>query len=111
MKPLKFKRVTKDWHKADEMIADAMVAAWMHHIKRLDAKIEQQAKQIKQLETATAFPFKYRGVWKQGPYRMNESATYKGCLWIALVSTETKPGESRHWQLAVKAGRDGKDAR
>jgi Mg2+ and Co2+ transporter CorA len=77
-------------------------------IEQLLTRLERELETTK---TATAFPFKYLGVWKQGAYRMNEAVTHKGCMWIALVSTEARPGDGKTWQLCVKAGRDGKDAK
>jgi hypothetical protein len=94
-------------HTANHERVDVVSAALRVRIKDLEQLVSQHEKEI---ETVTAFPFRYCGVFKQGKsYRMNESVTFRGALWIALISTETKPGESRHWQLAVKAGRDAKD--
>lgn len=54
----------------------------------------------------------YRGVYKSSTaYEEGDTVTYGGSVWYALRSTAATPGgESRDWRLAVKAGRDGRDA-
>jgi integrin beta 3 len=53
-----------------------------------------------------------RGVWKEGGYQAGDAVTWRGSLWIAQRETAAKPDEaSSDWRLAVKRGRDGKDAR
>jgi hypothetical protein len=52
-----------------------------------------------------------RGVYKTGEtYQPMNVATFGGSLWIAQEETAAKPGESKAWRLAVKCGRDGRDA-
>lgn len=52
-----------------------------------------------------------RGVYKPGEtYQPMNVATFGGSLWIAQEETNAKPGESKAWRLAVKCGRDGRDA-
>ena len=53
-----------------------------------------------------------RGVYKAGQaHDAGDAVTYGGSLWIAQADTTASPGgESRDWRLAVKRGRDGKDA-
>jgi hypothetical protein len=52
-----------------------------------------------------------RGVYKAGEaYPKGSGATWGGSYWIAQKDTETKPGDGDDWRLAVKKGRDGKDA-
>lgn len=51
-------------------------------------------------------------VWKTGKsYEQGDGVTYGGQYYIAQRDTEAVPGESPDWRLAVKRGRDGKDAR
>lgn len=51
------------------------------------------------------------GVWKEGDaYEAGDGATFGGSFWIAQKNTDDKPGTSESWRLAVKKGRDGKDA-
>ena len=54
----------------------------------------------------------YRGVFKDGTsYSQGDVVTFGGSAWVAKEDTTTKPEASAAWQLAVKRGRDGKDAR
>jgi hypothetical protein len=58
---------------------------------------------------------KYHGVWLEGAsYREGDVVTWGGSVFIAREATTAKPGaataQSRAWTLAVKAGRDGRDA-
>jgi hypothetical protein len=55
----------------------------------------------------------YRGVFRDGDqYDGGDAVTYGGSLWVALRATTTKPGDgSPDWRLAVKKGRDGRDAK
>lgn len=70
---------------------------------------------IKELEDRLDKPaLAYAGVYQRAlDYRRGQAVTYKGSLYIALEAAEPGqiPGESAPWQLAVRAGRDGKDAR
>ncbi len=52
-----------------------------------------------------------RGVWQQQTYVPGDVVTRSGSIYIAQVDTETRPGESKDWRLAVKHGRDGKDGK
>lgn len=52
-----------------------------------------------------------RGVYKAGQeYAKGDAVTWGGSLWIAQKETSAKP-EGGDWRLAVKRGRDGKDAK
>lgn len=52
-----------------------------------------------------------RGVWKEGEYDAGDGVTWGGSWWIAQRSTSAKPDSpDSGWRLAVKKGRDGKDA-
>lgn len=68
-------------------------------------------------EEEKSFTFKWptvidRGVWKQGQvYNPGDAVTWAGSLWIAQKETTAKPDGGEDWRLAVKRGRDGKDAR
>ena len=55
----------------------------------------------------------YRGVFREGDqYDGGDAVTFGGSLWVALCATTTKPGDgSPDWRLAVKKGRDGRDAK
>ncbi|WP_293676079.1 hypothetical protein [uncultured Phenylobacterium sp.] len=52
-----------------------------------------------------------RGVHKDGEaYELGDAVTFGGQLWIAQGPTTEKPGGNDAWRLAVRKGRDGKDA-
>lgn len=54
---------------------------------------------------------RYRGVYQPAEtYAKGNLATYDGSLWACIADDPGKPGVSG-WQLAVKKGRDGADAR
>lgn len=52
---------------------------------------------------------KYCGVFQRAlDYKRGSLVTFEGSAWCALVDTREVPGKSDAWQLAVKAGRDGR---
>jgi hypothetical protein len=51
-----------------------------------------------------------RGVWREGEYQKGDGVTWAGSFWIAQETTNQKPEGGKGWRLAVKRGRDGKDA-
>lgn len=54
----------------------------------------------------------FEGVYQEGKtYQTGQLATWAGATWHCNEETTTKPGESKHWTLMVKRGRDGKDGR
>ena len=55
----------------------------------------------------------YRGVWRDDQdYQRGDTVTWAGSLWHCDVDkTSEKPdGSEKHWTLAAKRGRDGKEA-
>ncbi|WP_338722378.1 hypothetical protein [Devosia sp. XK-2] len=72
-----------------------------------------EALQAKVIEIEAA-GIKFAGVWQRAQsYERGAIVTSAGSAWVALkeVPEGTVPGQSpEHWQLMVKAGRDGKDA-
>ena len=55
---------------------------------------------------------KYFGTWKaDNEYDEGAVVTHDGSGFIAKKSTREKPGASDSWQLFVKRGKDGRDAR
>lgn len=58
----------------------------------------------------------YCGVWsdqRAGGFQRGDVVTWDGCCWVALKDTTARPANgsgSADWQLAVKKGRDGRDA-
>lgn len=55
----------------------------------------------------------YKGVFVDGnEYRTADAVTWDGSLWFAMRDTGLKPGNGNaDWKMAVKKGRDGKDAK
>lgn len=54
----------------------------------------------------------YRGVWTEKEYQRGDMVTWAGSVWHAEKATSTKPDTpDGGWKLAVKRGRDGKDAK
>ena len=53
-----------------------------------------------------------RGVWdEQRAYDCGDAVTCEGAVWIAQApSSKMRPGTTDAWRLAVKRGRDGRDA-
>jgi hypothetical protein len=51
------------------------------------------------------------GVWISGAYEPGNAVSKGGSLWIAQRQTTDAPGASDAWRLAVKRGRDGRDAK
>lgn len=53
----------------------------------------------------------YRGVYREGTYAKGDTVTWAGSLWYCDVAetTEKPDGSAKHWTLAAKKGRDGKD--
>ena len=68
-------------------------------------------------EDKKEFPLRFgswtdRGVYKADTaYQAGDGVTWGGSFWIAQRETSDKPETSDAWRLAVKRGRDGKDAR
>jgi hypothetical protein len=55
----------------------------------------------------------YRDVWSADTkYHVGDVVTYAGSMWVAkVINNAVKPGDSAGvWRLAVKRGRDGRDA-
>lgn len=52
-----------------------------------------------------------RGAYRSGEsYGKGDAVSYGGSLWIAQRAATQRPGEGDEWRLAVKKGRDGRDA-
>ena len=69
--------------------------------------MEKRMAVIEQRSIADLFTEAYKGVWRPGDdHPKGALITDRGSLWIALAQTNSRPGESPHWQLCVKSGRD-----
>lgn len=68
--------------------------------------------EIAELRSKGGSGLDYRGVWSPGvSYPCGTAATWEGSLFISREPTDRKPGtDNSGWQLAVKRGRDGRDA-
>ena len=54
---------------------------------------------------------RYRGVYDISMmYEAGDFATYDGSAWHCQRPTTDKPGTSDAWQLAIKRGKNGRDA-
>jgi len=52
-----------------------------------------------------------KGIYRDGTgYDAGDGVTWAGSFWIAQENTAEKPDSGKGWRLAVKRGRDGKDA-
>jgi len=64
---------------------------------------------IQEIKTATVLD---TGVWKDGTtYVPGDGVTLGGSFFIAQAQTNTKPGQSTDWRLAIRAGRDAREQR
>jgi hypothetical protein len=85
----------------DEDRLELMRALSLFVQERVDIAIERRMKD-----------FAYKGVYENGTkYVRGNFVTKGGSVWACLQNTSQVPGESADWQLAVKHGADGKDAR
>jgi soluble cytochrome b562 len=94
-----------------EAFGEQIVAAIKGYVERKCAALEAKIAVLEaQLEAKN---FAYVGAHKDGrTYNVGQFVTYGGALWHCnQFHTRTRPGDGdASWTLAVKAGRDGKDA-
>lgn len=84
-----------------------MFDALLERVKRAELRV---AETERRMNSATGL--RYLGTHDEGArYELGDAVTRGGSLWIARARTTSRPGADSTWQLAVKAGRDGKDAR
>lgn len=89
---------------------------WQPLVKAIVAEvsevIKEQNKRIDALESRMA-QFGYKGVWQPGlVYRESNFVTDDGSIWACIKEQTTqRPGSGPDWRLAVKRGKDGRDAR
>ena len=85
-----------------------------HHNVRRHQRIEALEARLAELEREPR-GLKYCGVWQRAvPYARHAAVTHQGSVWACVADTSCGeiPGDgSTSWQLAVKAGRDGRDIR
>jgi hypothetical protein len=93
-------------------VADSMVRAVKEYVARaLGERTAGLEARIKTLESRPVL--EYRGVWKADEdYRPGDLVTHGGSLHYCWAPVRgSRPGESDSWQLCVKRGADGRDAR
>jgi len=104
-----------------EFMAKTLAPVFESILKRVE-RIEQRAaeterrsaQRVQRLEGRmdAATGLRYLGVHDDGEaYEPGDAVTHGGSLWIAKERTSAKPGIDGTWQLAVKRGKDGRDAR
>jgi hypothetical protein len=103
-----FSRLIREHVKAPDVLGVITTTACI----ALFSRATRLRERIKELEDRPTL--EYKGVYDpETLYHRGNAVTKGGSLWIALTaSTGATPGVSVDcWRLAVKAGRDGKDAR
>ena len=77
------------------------VRPWIERVQKLERRIEELEQR------------KYVGVWKEGEiYHPGNQVTLGGSIWYCKRGCMSRPGtDPEDWQLQVKRGRDGRDAR
>lgn len=102
--------MTNEW--LDEDTAVDVIAEVIAEIRReLRAEIAELKAQLATIETKGV---SFEGVFQRAQsYRRGSMVVYEGSLFAATRSTQPGeiPGANAAWQLAAKAGRDGKDMR
>lgn len=81
-------------------------------VSGLAEQIAGTQKQVR--ETLAAIPVPtYKGVFdRDAAYKAGDMVTHKGSVWHCNAATDGEtPGASEAWTLAVKCGRDGRDAK
>jgi len=74
------------------------------HIKALEVRIDELQKT----------QLRFCGRWTEGEYEPNSIVELGGSAWVAKRLTRSKPAPDSveaDWSLAVRRGRDGKDAK
>lgn len=80
----------------------------------LEARLAEMQARLEAAEQRVAKgTLQYEGIWREdAAYERGATVTCGGNLWVALkdVAPDLRPGGNDSWQLAVKRGRDGRDA-
>jgi hypothetical protein len=98
----------------EEEIAQQFMEGVRGYVERvcevIAARFVKLEAKVAELESKPSF--KYCGVFSaDSQYERGEFVTHAGSLWHAWKSTRQVPGTSDDWQLAVKRGSPGRDAR
>jgi hypothetical protein len=112
--PIDFKALAADMERAARSVQDrgtqaVAVASMLAAVRGLVAHVDALEQRVAAAEQS---PLKYLGTYEAGRlYSQNHLVTDRGSLWIALRSTQQRPGDGDGWQLCAKKGADGRDAR
>ena len=92
-------------------MVDAVLDAVDKPLHSLHERIKALEARISELEVRPQV--KYLGIWNaQKIYTIGNLVTDHGSMWHCVdTCVGARPGSSDAWQLAVKRGSDGKDAR
>jgi len=84
-------------------------AVWRSVAKSDARQIELLQERVRQLEAKPQL--RYRDVWAADvQYEAGDCVTQSGSMWVSKGrNSNTRPGSSDIWKLAVKAGRDSRD--
>jgi hypothetical protein len=102
MKPPEILAVEKKMSKDARAIITAACTVLGPHIQELYRRIAELEAQPYLREA---------GVWDPGKaYGVGQVVTDHGSAWVCKAPTCQRPGDSDHWRLLAKRGRDGKGA-
>lgn len=88
------------------------VAGALRPVERRQEDFERRLRALELRFESERKGFFYRGTFAAGEtYEEGDFVTDHGGLWHCNSPTTARPGTSDAWQLAVKAGRPGRDAR
>ena len=97
-----------------EALTTGMAGPIVELVKRTVTPLKTELQALQQrLATLEAKPHvKFCGVYQSGQtYAPGDAVTHQGGLWVCKAETCGTPSQDFvGWQLAVKRGRDGKDA-
>lgn len=95
----------------DMTVTLEMIAPISGAINALTAFVAELSRRVAEIEAAG---IKFMGTWQRAMgYRRGSVVTHQGSAWCAIRDHEDaeEPGRSATWQLMVKKGADGKDAK
>lgn len=95
-----------------EQLAIGVTTVLKHAIAPIQTRIVELERRVAQLEARPSA--KYCGTWQpDATYQNGDMVTRSGSVWACQANhVRSTPGvDHTNWRLAVKRGRDGKDAR
>lgn len=107
-------REVRSWTQGQSDALEVAIVSLRLSIARTLSENATLKQRLEQLEARCSDGLmKYAGLHQRAlSYQKGSVVTLKGSAWVAIkdVAEGEIPGETDAWQLAVKAGRDGKDA-